>query len=140
MASWLGKTEPFKYSLDDLFREGRTRWDGVRSAEARNNLRAMEHSDHFWIYHSNEGLAVVGLARVDRAAYRDPTAPEGEERWLAVDIVPVLRLPRPVSLAQIKADPLLQGMALVRQSRLSVCPVRPEEHARLRVLGGLDPA
>ena len=138
MAVWLGKTEPFKFSWDDLVRQGSTFWDGVRSAQARNNLQAMAVGDEFFLYHSNEGLAVVGLARVIGAARRDPSADEGDDRWVGVDIAPVAALPRPVSLKELKADPALMGMAFVRQSRLSVSPVTDAERDRLLALGGLS--
>lgn len=138
MAVWLGKTEPFKFSWDDLVRQGQTFWDGVRSAQARNNLQAMVVGDEFLLYHSNEGLAVVGLARVIGAARRDPSAEEGDDRWVGVDIAPVAALPKPVSLKEIKADPALMGMAFVRQSRLSVSPVTETERDRLLALGGLS--
>jgi predicted RNA-binding protein with PUA-like domain len=138
MAAWLGKTEPFKFSWDDLVRQGSTFWDGVRNAQARNNLQAMVVGDEFFLYHSNEGLAVVGLARVIGAARRDPSAEEGDDRWLGVDIAPVAALPRPVSLKEIKADPALVGMAFVRQGRLSVSPVTEAERDRILTLGGLS--
>jgi predicted RNA-binding protein with PUA-like domain len=138
MAVWLGKTEPFKFSWDDLVRQGSTFWDGVRSAQARNNRQATAVGDEFLLYNSNEGLAVVGLARVIGAARRDPSADEGDDRWVGVDIAPIAALPMPVTLKEIKADPALMGMAFVRQGRLSVSPVTEAERDRILALGGLD--
>jgi predicted RNA-binding protein with PUA-like domain len=124
---FLVKSEPFKYSWEQLCRDGKTRWDGVRNFEARNNLRAMRVGDLLLFYHSNEGKQIVGIARVVTAAYPDPTAP-GED-WSAVDVAPVLALVEPLTLAAIKADPQLAEMALVRRSRISVVPVTAAEFA-----------
>lgn len=121
---WLAKSEPFKYPWSRLVDEGRTAWDGVRNFEARNNLRAMAKGDLLLFYHSNEGKEVVGVARVVKTAYQDPTT---EEDWSVVDVAPHVALPKPVSLASIKAEPKLAQMDLLRRSRLSVVPVRPEE-------------
>ncbi len=118
---WLAKSEPFKYSWDDLVKDGSTYWDGVRNAQARNNLAAMKKGDLVLYYHSNEGKEVVGVARVTREAYPDPTT--DDERWVVVDLVPHTAFPKPVTLADIKADPKLEGIALVKQSRLSVMPI-----------------
>lgn len=104
-------------------------WDGVRNYAARNNLMAMKTGDLVFFYHSNEGLDIVGLAKVAREHYPDPTA--GDARWVVVDLVPVKKLKKPVSLTQIKADPVLKEMAIVRQSRLSVSPVTPTEFDRV---------
>jgi predicted RNA-binding protein with PUA-like domain len=134
---WLVKSEPFKYSFEQLVREGRTHWDGVRNFEARNNLRAMARGDLLLFYHSNEGLAVVGVARVAREAYPDPTAP-GED-WSVVDVEPVAPLPEPVPLATIRATPVLASMALLRRSRLSVTPVTPAEFDAVVRLGKAEP-
>jgi predicted RNA-binding protein with PUA-like domain len=115
---WLVKSEPASYSWDDLVAEGKTSWTGVRNFTARNNLRAMRTGDEVLFYHSVIGKAVVGIAKVVRAAYADPTTKEGN--WLAVDLAPVKPLPAPVTLEQIKANPRLKNISLARQSRLSV--------------------
>lgn len=132
---WLVKSEPETYSWDDFVRERRTAWTGVRNFAARIHLKAMHPGDRVFFYHSGEGKAVVGLAQVAKAAFPDPTADEGE--WVAVELTPVQPFAQPVTLAQIKADATLKLMELVRQSRLSVSPVRPAEFARLKKLGGL---
>ncbi len=118
---WLMKSEPFKYSFGQLQKDGRTTWDGVRNFEARNNLRGMKKGDLAFFYHSNEGKEIVGIVRVAREAYPDPTAP-GED-WSVVDIVPVAPLKAHVALDVIKSDPLLADIALLKRSRLSVVPV-----------------
>ena len=123
-ATFLIKSEPSVYSFDQLVEDGVTTWDGVRNYEARNNLRAMKKGDLLLFYHSNEGKEMVGLARVKRAAYQDPKT---DDDWSAVDVVPVKRLKRPVTLAQVKAHPELSRMALVKRSRISVVPVTDEE-------------
>jgi predicted RNA-binding protein with PUA-like domain len=130
---FLVKSEPFKYAFDALVRDKKTRWDGVRNFEARNNLRAMAVGDLLLYYHSNEGKAVVGIAKVVRTAYPDPTADEGD--WSAVDVAPVMALKVPVTLETIKADPKLADMLLLRRSRLSVVPVTPVEFKRVLELG-----
>jgi predicted RNA-binding protein with PUA-like domain len=135
---WLVKQEPSDYPWSQLVSDGRTAWTGVRNFAARLHLRAMRLGDRVLYYHSGEGPEVVGVARVARASYPDPTAKEGE--WVAVDLEPLEPLKRPVSLATIKADPSLRNLPLIRQSRLSVMPVGELEFARLLVLGGLDPA
>lgn len=129
MAFWLLKTEASVYSFDDLARDGSTYWDGVRNYQARNNLRAMKKGDTAFIYHSVEEKVVRGTACVTREAYPDPTDKTGE--WSVVEIQPLKKFPKPVTLAQFKADPLLKGTALVRQSRLSVVPIGPKEAARI---------
>lgn len=126
---WLVKQEPADYPWAQLVADGGTAWTGVRNFAARNHLRGMQPGDEVLYYHSGAEPAVVGLARVRRAAYPDPTAAEGD--WSAVDLEPVRALPRPVSLATIKTDAALQDLALVRQSRLSVMPVGAAERARL---------
>jgi len=131
---WLVKSEPRKYAWADLVRDARTSWDGVRNALARRNLAEMRVGDRVLYYHSNDGKEVVGVARVTRSAYPDPTS--ADPRWLAVDLAPVRPLPAPVSLAAIKADPALAGIALVRQSRLSVMPIEPAHFERILALGG----
>lgn len=130
---WLVKQEPEDYSWDDFVRDGRTAWTGVRNYAARNNLKAMQSGDSVLFYHSGEAKSVVGLARVARAAFPDPTADEAG--WVAVELTPVEALPKPVTLAQIKAEASLQKIGLVRQSRLSVMPLQPAEFARIRKLG-----
>jgi predicted RNA-binding protein with PUA-like domain len=129
---WLIKSEPFKYAWDRFVRDQKTFWDGVRNFEARNNLRAMQKNDLALFYHSNEGREIVGIARVVRTAYQDPSS---DEDWSAVDFAPVRALARPVTLETIKADPLLSKMALVRRSRLSVAPVEKDEFERVTALG-----
>jgi predicted RNA-binding protein with PUA-like domain len=122
---WLVKSEPAKYSFDQLARDGHTVWDGVRNNQAAIYLRAMKVGDRVFYYHSQEGLAVVGIAEVTREAFPDPTDPS--ERFVAVELKPVRALPHPVTLADIKADPSLAGMTMLRLFRLSVTPITPEE-------------
>jgi predicted RNA-binding protein with PUA-like domain len=129
---WLIKSEPFKYPWSKFVSDGRTFWDGVRNFEARNNLRAMAVGELALWYHSNEGKEFVGVARVVREAYPDPTA-QGDD-WSAVDFSPVRPLVRPVTLAAVKADAQLAQMSLVRRSRLSVAPVEPAEFTRVLAL------
>jgi predicted RNA-binding protein with PUA-like domain len=130
---FLVKSEPYKYAFETLLKDKKTRWDGVRNFEARNNLRAMATGDLLLYYHSNEGKAVVGVAKVVREAYPDPTAKEGD--WSAVDVAPVKALKEPVTLEMIRADAKLQEMQLLRRSRLSVVPVTPAEFERVLALG-----
>jgi len=137
MAHWLLKSEPFKYSWDRMVADGRTHWDGVRNHQAANNLKAMRVGDRAFFYHSNEGLEVVGVVEIARTYYPDPSDPAG--RFGMVDVQPVVPVKTPVTLKQMKTDPLLQGMALVRQSRLSVCPVADDEWARVCELAGIEP-
>jgi predicted RNA-binding protein with PUA-like domain len=125
MAYWLVKSEPSTYSWDQLFKEKKTHWDGVRNFAARNFLREMEKGDLVFFYHSNDGKEIVGIAKVVKAAYQDPTTKD--ENWVVVDLAPVKKLKHPVSLQRIKADNRLAGMALLRLSRLSVQPVSEEE-------------
>lgn len=127
MAHWIVKTEPPVYGWDRFVREGRASWDGVRNFQARNFLRAMRVGDECLWYHSGEERAIVGVARVTRAAYPDPTATEGD--WVAVDLAPVRPLAAPVPLDSLKADPRTAGMVIVRQGRLSVGPVTADERA-----------
>ena len=129
---WLVKSEPSVYAWGQLVKDGHTVWDGVRNAEARTNLRAMKLGDRVLYYHSNEGKEIVGLAEVAREAYPDPK----DEAWSAVDLVPRQRLPRPVTLAQVKADARFAEMALVRRSRLSVSSVTAAELKAVLALGG----
>lgn len=118
---WLVKQEPSTYSWSDFIAEGQTSWTGVRNYAARNNLRKMRKGDEVLFYHSGEDKAVVGIAKVVRTAYPDPTAKEGD--WSTVDLAPVKSLPRPVTLSAIKGNLRLKGIPLVRQSRLSVMPL-----------------
>ena len=123
MNHWLLKTEPGTYSWDDLMRDTKTGWDGVRNYQARNNLKAMKKGDLAFIYHSGDDKAIVGIAKITKDNYPDPK----DNDWVAVEIAPVKKLKKPVSLAQIKADKRFNTMALVKSSRLSVQPVRTEE-------------
>jgi predicted RNA-binding protein with PUA-like domain len=136
-AHWLVKSEPFKYSWDDLVKDGSTYWDGVRNYQARNNLREMKVGDHALYYHSNEGKEVVGIAKVTRSAYPDPTT--DDDRWVVVDLAPVKPLKVPVTLAQIKADPQLVQIPLVTHSRLSVMPLEKSDFERILELGKNPP-
>lgn len=123
MAHWLMKSEPGSYSWADLVRDGRTEWDGVRNNAARLHLKAMKRGDEAFFYHSMDERAVVGIMRITREAAPDPKDPD----WVSVAVEPVRELPRPVTLKEIKAEPTLAKMELIRQSRLSVAPVRDEE-------------
>jgi predicted RNA-binding protein with PUA-like domain len=135
MATWLVKSEPEVYAFDQLVAEGRTFWNGVRNAQARNNLASMRLGDRVLYYHSNEGREIVGIATVVAEAYPDPTSPE-DPRWVVVDLAPAARLARPVGLAECKGDALLQETALVRQGRLSVMPVSAAQFERVLALAG----
>ena len=130
---WLVKQEPETYAWETFVRDGRTTWDGVRNFQARNNLKAMRAGDRVLFYASGGPKSVVGIAEVTKAAFPDPTA--DEPGWVAVELKPVRPLPHPVSLAQIKADSSLAKIHLVRQGRLSVMPLRPEEFDRIVKLG-----
>ena len=127
MAKWLMKSEPHVYSWDDLIRDGGTDWDGVRNNAARLHLRAMKPGDEAFFYHSNADKAVIGIMKI--AGAQKPDGPDGA--WVKVPVQPVRKLARPVTLAEIKAAPELAKMELVRQSRLSVSPVREEERAMI---------
>ncbi len=129
---WLIKSEPNKYSWDDLNKDGSTFWDGVRNYEARNNLRAMKTGDLLLYYHSNDGKEIVGIAKVIKEAYQDPTT--DDDRWVAVDIEPFKKLKNSVSLATMKATPELENMKMVRQGRISVTPVTPAEFDKIIAL------
>jgi predicted RNA-binding protein with PUA-like domain len=133
MQYWLVKQEPEAYSWSTFVKEGGTAWTGVRNFSARLNLRAMKKGDLVLFYHSVSDKQVIGIARVKREAYPDPTATEGE--WVAVDLQPVRPLAKPVSLDTIKSDKLLKEMKLVRQSRWSVTPVTPEQFKQVLKLG-----
>lgn len=134
MAHWLVKSEPAKYSFEDLQRDGKTVWDGVRNNAAALHLKSMKLGDEVFYYHSQEGLAVVGIARVAREAFPDPTDAAG--RFVAVELAPVRPLRNPVTLADIKANPALAGMTMLREFRLSVSPVKDEEWAAILAMGG----
>lgn len=131
---WLMKSEPDVYGWDDLMTEGEGTWDGVRNHRAKNNLAAMETGDQAFFYHSNIGLEIVGIIAVSLSGLADPTDPDG--KWAAVKVKPVRKLKRPVTLKQIKAEPRLADMELVRQSRLSVSEVTEAEWAIVLELAG----
>jgi predicted RNA-binding protein with PUA-like domain len=133
MQHWLVKQEPEKYPWGQFVKDKGTLWDGVRNYQARNNLRAMRKGDLVLFYHSVSEKAVVGVAKVTREAYPDPTAKEGD--WSVVDLKPMKALAAPVTLAQIKAEPKLAGMGLLKQSRLSVSPLSAAEFKRVLHLG-----
>lgn len=137
MAHFLLKSEPFKYSWDDLVRDGRTHWNGVRNHQAAANLRAMQKGDEAFFYHSNEGLAIVGICEIAKIWYLDPSDATG--KFGMVDVRPKRPVPRPVTLQAIKAEPRLENLALVRQSRLSVVPVGAAEWRILCAMGGVKP-
>ena len=134
MAYWLVKSEPFVYSFDQLLTDKSTSWTGVRNYAARLHLRAMKKDDLALFYHSNEGLAIVGIAKIIKEAYPDPTA-EGQD-WSTVDLAPHQRIKTPVTLDQIKKEPELAQMALVRIGRLSVQPVTDAEWKLIMKLAG----
>jgi len=125
MNYWLVKSEPFKYSWDDFVKEGKSVWDGVRNYQARNNMKAMKKGDWVFFYHSNEGMEVVGLAEVHAEFYQDPTTED--PRWVVVELIPKQKLKKTVTLKTMKADERLEGLALIKQSRLSVTPVLKAE-------------
>jgi predicted RNA-binding protein with PUA-like domain len=132
---WLVKSEPSCCAYADLERDGRTVWDGIRNHAAALHLKAMNQGDEVLFYHSHEGLAVVGIAKVTRTAFPDDSDPTG--RFVAVELAPVRRLKRPVTLAEMKAEPALAEMAMLRQGRLSVSPVTDAEwQAILKLAGG----
>jgi predicted RNA-binding protein with PUA-like domain len=132
MAHWLLKSEPFKYSWDQMVSDGRTHWDGVRNHQAAANLKAMRVGDHAFFYHSNEGKEIVGIVEIVREAYPDPSDEAG--RFVMVDVAPVSPVKTPVTLAAMKADPRFTDLALIRQSRLSVVPVSDEHWAMIIAL------
>jgi predicted RNA-binding protein with PUA-like domain len=134
MSYWLVKSEPSVYSFDQLQKEGETVWSGVRNYAARLHLRAMKKGDEVFYYHSNEGLDIVGIAKVSKEAYQDPTT--DDDKWVAVDLKPYKKLKKPVSLEQIKKDKRLKEMALVRIGRLSVQPVTEKEYKTIMELAG----
>jgi predicted RNA-binding protein with PUA-like domain len=134
MSYWLMKSEPDAYSWDDLVRDGEGTWDGVRNHRAANNLRAMKQGDQAFFYHSNIGLEIVGIMEVSAAGLTDPSDAQG--KWAAVKVRPVRKLAKPVTLKQIKADPALAEIELVKLSRLSVAVIRPEEWDHILQLAG----
>lgn len=134
MNYWLVKSEPFKYSWDQLVKDKKTTWDGVRNYAARINLRAMKKGDEVLFYHSNEGMEIVGIAKVEREAFQDPTTED--ERWVAVELKALKKLKNAVSLVEIKSDKRLKDMALVRLGRLSVQPVTEDEWKIIMKLAG----
>jgi len=133
MNHWLVKSEPFKYSWEKFNADGHTFWDGVRNYQARNNLKAMQEGDLVLFYHSNEGKNVVGIAKVVKEFYQDPTT--DDTNWVVVDLSPVESLKNPVSLEQIKAEPSLVDISLVRQGRLSVMPLKAAEFDKILEMG-----
>lgn len=132
MQYWILKTEPSTYSFDDLLRDKSTVWDGVRNYQARNNLKSMHIGDQCLIYHSVGPKELVGIAEVTHVAFQDPTT--SDDRWVAVKIKPVCSLKHPITLAALKDHPVLANLSLVRQGRLSVCPVTAKEW-RLMIKG-----
>jgi predicted RNA-binding protein with PUA-like domain len=134
MAYWLIKSEPEKYSFSDLQRDGHTVWDGVRNNQAALYLKAMKVGDEALFYHSNVGLEVVGVAKISKEAFLDPSDPAG--RFVAVEVSPGRTFPKTVTLAQMKAEPKLAGMAMFRQFRLSVSPVTPDEWKIICAMAG----
>ena len=126
---WLMKTEPAKYSWDDLVEDGETVWDGVRNHRASNNMREMQMGDQAFLYHSVTGKEIVGIVEINQAGITDPTDPEG--KWATVHIKPVRKLERPVTLKEIKAEPTLEGIELVRLSRLSVAELSQAEFDKI---------
>ena len=135
MNYWLVKSEPFKYSWDQFVKDKKTFWDGVRNYAARNNMKEMKKGDQVFWYHSNEGLAIVGIAEVVKEHYQDPTT--DDPNWVVVDLKPVKALPNPVTLAQLKADGRFNDMDLLRLGRLSVGRVRETEFKDILELGGV---
>lgn len=125
MQHWLVKSEPFVYSFEQLVKDKKTFWDGVRNYVARNNLRAMKKGDEVFYYHSNEGLEIVGIAQVVKESYQDPTT--DNRNWVGVDLKPVKKLERPVTLKEIKQTPGLEEMVLAKNPRLSVQKVTDKE-------------
>ena len=134
MNYWLIKSEPFKYSFDQFMVDKKTFWDGVRNYQARNNLREMKKGDLLLFSHSNEGKEVVGIAKIVKEAYQDPTSEDAN--WVAVDVAPVKKLKNPVTLEMVKKDKRLVNMALVKLMRLSVQPVKQEEFDIILELAG----
>jgi len=136
MAHWLLKSEPSAYSWDRLVADGRTNWDGVRNAQALANLRSMKPGERAFFYHSNEGRDIVGVAEIVQSFYPDPKDKSGKLGM--VDVKPVMPVAKPVSLAEMKANPALAGMSLLRQSRLSVCPITNQEWGEICRMAGIE--
>jgi len=137
MAYWLVKSEPSSYAWERLVKDGHAHWDGVRNHQAAANLKAMKVGDRAFFYHSNEGLAVVGIAEIAKTAYPDPSDKTG--KFVMVDLKPVTALKQPVTLADIKAEPKLKDIALIRQSRLSVMPIEPAAWKLICKMGATKP-
>jgi predicted RNA-binding protein with PUA-like domain len=135
MAYWLMKSEPFKYSFEQLLKDKRTHWDGVRNYQAANNMKAMKKGDHAFFYHSNEGKEIVGVIEIVKTAYADPSDESG--KFVMVDVAPVASMPKPVTLAQMKDTPALHTMTLFKQGRLSVTPVTTDEWKTICKMGGI---
>ena len=135
MKYWLVKSEPVKYSWEKFNADKKTFWDGVRNFQARNNLREMAKGDLVLFYHSNEGKEIVGIAQVTKEAYQDPTSED--PNWVVVDLKPQRTLKKPVTLEQVKNDPVLSETGLIRQSRLSVMPFTEDQFNRVLLLGGM---
>ncbi len=133
MNNWLVKSEPFKYSWDQFVKDGFTCWEGVRNYQARNNLRSMKKGDMVLFYHSNEGLCIMGIAKVKKESYQDPTT--DNENWVSVDLKAYKKLKNPVTLADIKAEPKLKDIQMLRLNRLSVVSILPEEFDLILAMG-----
>src|ERR1700761_2483150 len=133
MNYWLVKSEPSVYSFEQLLKDKSTMWEGVRNYAARNNLRAMKKNDHVLFYHSNEGKDVVGIAKVVKEHYQDPTT--DDTNWVVVDLAPVEKLKKSVTLAEMKAEPALKDMQLLKIGRLSVSPLTEKEYHKILVMG-----
>ncbi|NQW75607.1 MAG: EVE domain-containing protein [Cytophagales bacterium] len=125
MNYWLVKSEPFKYSWDDFVKEEKSVWDGVRNYQARNNMKEMKKGDWVFFYHSNVGMEVIGLAEVKKEFFQDPTTED--PRWVVVEIIPIKKFNKTVTLKMMKSDDRLSNLALIKQSRLSVTPVGKQE-------------
>ena len=133
MSYWLVKSEPSKYSWEKFVEDKQTQWDGIRNYTARNNLKAMKKGDEVFFYHSNEGLEIVGIAKVVKEAYQDPTTDDAN--WVVVDLKKVKKMKNHVKLAAIKAEKRLEGIALVKLGRLSVCQIKEEEWSTILEMG-----
>lgn len=135
MKYWLIKSEPFKYPWEQLVKDKKTTWDGVRNYRARNNMKEMKKGDKLFFYHSNEGLEIVGIAEVAKEHFQDPTT--DETAWVAIEVKPYKKLKNPVTLSYIKTDPKLQKMELLKLARLSVSAVTEGEYEHICKLGGI---
>ena len=129
MKYWIAKSEPYKYSWENMLKDKITNWDGVRNYQARNNLKAMKKGDQVFFYHSNEGKEIVGVTEVLREHYQDPTT--DDDRWVVVDLKVKKSLKRSISLAEIKKVPILSKMSLIKQSRLSVLEIEKKHFDRI---------